>query len=102
MNFEELKKWIERYTEGDRTYPYQAMRWYREEKMKRPLNKGEVMVQIEQLLAELVVQVVVATKVVLVLLELEVQQHLVKETMVVMVHLAQLLVVLVAVEVLEQ
>ena len=44
MNFEELKKWIERYTEGDKTYPYQAMRWYREEQMKRPLNKGEVKV----------------------------------------------------------
>ena len=41
MNFEELKKWIERYTEGDRTYPYQAMRWYEEERKKRPLSADE-------------------------------------------------------------
>jgi hypothetical protein len=33
--------WIKRYTEGDKTYPYQAMKWYAEEKEKRPLTADE-------------------------------------------------------------
>ena len=33
--------WIKRYTEGDKTYPYQAMKWYAEEGMKRPLTADE-------------------------------------------------------------
>jgi hypothetical protein len=64
---------------------------------------GVVLERIELLLVELeVLAVAVVTKVVLVLLELEVQQHLVKETMVVMAHLEQLLVVLEVEEVLVQ
>ena len=33
--------WIKRYTEGDKTYPYQAMNWYAEEGRKRPLTADE-------------------------------------------------------------
>ena len=33
--------WIKRYTEGDKTYPYKAMRWYAEQKKKRGLTADE-------------------------------------------------------------
>ena len=33
--------WIKRYTEGDKTYPYQAMRWYEKERKERSLTADE-------------------------------------------------------------
>jgi hypothetical protein len=33
--------WIKRYTEGDKTYPYKAMRWYAKERKERPLTADE-------------------------------------------------------------
>ena len=41
MNHEFQIAWIKRYTQGDETYPYQAMRWYEEEKKKRSLTADE-------------------------------------------------------------
>ena len=41
MSHEFQLAWIKRYTEGDKTYPYQAMRWYAEEGRKRPLTADE-------------------------------------------------------------
>lgn len=33
--------WIKRYTEGDKTYPYQAMKWYEKERKERSLTADE-------------------------------------------------------------
>ena len=41
MSHEIQMAWIKRYTQGDRTYPYLAMRWYAEERAKRPLTADE-------------------------------------------------------------
>ena len=41
MKHDDAVRWITRYAEGDKTYPYQAMRWYAEEGRKRPLTADE-------------------------------------------------------------
>ena len=41
MSHEFQIAWIKRYTESDKTYPYQAMKWYAEEREKRPLTADE-------------------------------------------------------------
>ena len=33
--------WIKRYTEGDKTYPYHAMKWYEKERKERFLTADE-------------------------------------------------------------
>ena len=41
MSHEFQIAWIKRYTEGDKTYPYQAMRWYEKERKERFLTADE-------------------------------------------------------------
>lgn len=41
MTHEFQVAWIKRYTEGDKTYPYKAMRWYQEQRKKRSLTADE-------------------------------------------------------------
>ena len=41
LKYDEYVKWIEKYSEGDHSYPYHCINWFREEKAKRPLNATE-------------------------------------------------------------
>ena len=41
MKHDDAVRWITKYAEGDPSYPYLAMKWYEEEKKKRPLSADE-------------------------------------------------------------
>ena len=41
MKHEDAVRWIKRYEEGDKTYPYLAWRWYRDEAKARALTADE-------------------------------------------------------------
>ena len=41
MKHDDAVRWITKYAEGDPSYPYLAMKWYEEERKKRPLSADE-------------------------------------------------------------
>ena len=41
MKHDDAVRWITKYAEGDPTYPYLAMKWYGDERKKRPLSADE-------------------------------------------------------------
>ena len=41
MKHEDAVRWIKRYEEGDKAYPYLAWRWYRDEGKRRSLTVDE-------------------------------------------------------------
>ena len=41
MKHDDAVRWITKYAEGDPSYPYLAMKWYEDEKKKRPLSADE-------------------------------------------------------------
>lgn len=41
MKHDDAVRWITKYAEGDPTYPYLAMKWYEDERKKRPLSADE-------------------------------------------------------------
>lgn len=41
MKHEDAVRWITKYAEGDPSYPYLAMKWYEDERKKRPLSADE-------------------------------------------------------------
>ena len=41
MKHEDAVRWIKRYEEGDKTYPYLAWLWYRDEGKRRSLTVDE-------------------------------------------------------------
>ncbi len=41
MKHDDAVRWITNYAEGDPSYPYLAMKWYEDERKKRPLSADE-------------------------------------------------------------
>ena len=41
MKHDDAVRWITKYAEGDPSYPYLAMKWYEDERKKRPLSADE-------------------------------------------------------------
>ena len=41
MKHDDAVRWITKYAEGDSSYPYLAMKWYEDERKKRPLSADE-------------------------------------------------------------
>ena len=41
MKHDDAVRWITKYAEGDPSYPYLAIKWYEEERKKRPLSADE-------------------------------------------------------------
>jgi hypothetical protein len=41
VKHDDAVRWITKYAEGDPTYPYLAMKWYEDERKKRPLSADE-------------------------------------------------------------
>jgi hypothetical protein len=41
VKHEDAVRWITKYAEGDPSYPYLAMKWYEDERKKRPLSADE-------------------------------------------------------------
>jgi hypothetical protein len=41
VKHDDAVRWITKYAEGDPSYPYLAMRWYEDERKKRPLSADE-------------------------------------------------------------
>jgi hypothetical protein len=41
VKHDDAVRWITKYAEGDPTYPYLAMKWYEDERKKRPLSVDE-------------------------------------------------------------
>jgi hypothetical protein len=41
VKHDDAVRWITKYAEGDASYPYLAMKWYEDERKKRPLSADE-------------------------------------------------------------